>query len=331
MKQLSFTDIEYANRKKRTKRDEFLRTMDEIIPWDGWISCIKPIYYANNVGRPPRGIEPMLRMYLLQSWFNLSDEGIEDAIYDSYAFRTFMKLDFTAEQAPDATTLCKFRKLLVDNDIAKDIFQTIQDFLAQHGRIMRGGSVVDASIIDAPSSTKNAERARDPEMHQTMKGNQWRFGMKVHVGVDAGTGFVHTVTATPANVHDITEAYKLIRKDDKVVYGDSGYLGISSRDEIRDDPDMSGIDFRINRRPSQYNRLLEGFARHFERQLEHRKSSVRAKVEYPFLILKHRFGYRKTVYKGLAKNLHRLYVLFASANLLMFAGSGARQAEGCFT
>jgi IS5 family transposase len=265
-------------------------------------------------------------MYLLQAWFNLSDEGIEDAIYDSYAFRTFMKLDFTTEQAPDATTLCKFRKLLVDNQIATDIFHTIQDFLAQHGRIMRGGTVVDATIIDAPSSTKNAGGSRDPEMRQTRKGSQWRFGMKTHVGVDAGTGFVHTVTATAANAHDVTEAHKLIRDDDEVVYGDSGYLGIESRDEIKDHPDRFGIDFRINRRPSQYKKLPEGFAFRFEKQLERRKSSIRAKVEYPFLIVKRRFGYRKTVYRGIAKNLHRLLVLFASANLLMFARSGARKA-----
>ena len=325
MGQINFTDIEYSKRKKKTKRDEFLRTMDEIIPWKSWSKCIEPVYYNNKVGRPPRGIETMLRMYLLQAWFNLSDEGIEDAIYDSYAFRTFMKIDFTSEQVPDATTLCKFRKLLVDNNIAKDIFETIQDFLTQHGRIMRGGTVIDATIIDAPSSTKNQDKARDPEMHQTKKGNQWHYGMKTHIGVDAGTGYIHTVTATAANAHDITEAHKLIREDDRVVYGDSAYLGVWLRDEIFFDSNKFDIDYRINKRPNSYKKLPEGYARDFEKQYERRKSSVRAKVEYAFLLVKRQFGYKKTVYRGLEKNLHRLLILFASANLVMFAKSGARQ------
>ena len=325
MGQINFTDIEYSKRKKKTKRDEFLRTMDEIIPWESWSKCIEPVYYNNKVGRRPRGIETMLRMYLLQAWFNLSDEGIEDAIYDSYAFRTFMKIDFTSEQVPDATTLCKFRKLLVDNNIAKDIFETIQDFLTQHGRMMRGGTVIDATIIDAPSSTKNQDKARDSEMHQTKKGNQWHFGMKAHIGVDAGTGYVHTVTATAANAHDITEAHNLIREDDRVVYGDSAYLGVWLRDEIFFDSNKFDIDYRINNRPNSYKKLPEGYARDFEKQYEHRKSSVRAKVEYAFLLLKRQFGYKKTVYRGLAKNLHRLLILFASANLVMYARSSARQ------
>ncbi len=225
MKQQTFTDIEYGNRKRRTKREEFLEIMNEIIPWDEWVAIIKPIYFDNKVGRPARGIEVMLRMFLLQAWFNLSDEGIEDAIYDSYAFRQFMGLDFMSEQCPDATTLCKFRKLLVDNNIAKAFFDGIANFLEEHGHMMRGGSIVDATIINAASSTKNQEKARDPEMRQTKKGNQWYFGMKIHAGVDAGTGYIHTVTATAANVHDVSEAHKLIREDDKVVYGDAGYQG----------------------------------------------------------------------------------------------------------
>ena len=211
MHQINFTDIEYANRKRQTKRDEFLMIMDEIIPWDEWISIIKPHYFTNKTGRPARGIEPMLRMYLLQSWFNLSDEAVEDSIYDSYSFRTFMKIDFTTEQAPDATTLCKFRKLMVDNGIAQLFNEAVNRCLLHHGHMLRGGTVEDATIIDAPSSTKNSSKSRDPEMHQTKKGNQWRFGMKAHAGVDAGTGYVHTITATAANVHDITEAHNLLR------------------------------------------------------------------------------------------------------------------------
>ena len=322
MKQQTFTDMEYANRKRQTKRDEFLKIMDEIIPWDEWVDYIKPYYFDNKVGRPARGIEPMLRMFLLQSWFNLSDEAVEDSIYDSYAMRTFMRLDFTEEQAPDATTLCKFRKLLVDNKIAETFFEAIARALTQHGHMLRGGTIVDATIIEAPTSTKNLEGKRDTEMHQTKKGNQWHFGMKIHIGVDAGTGYIHSISATSANAHDIIEAHKLIRTDDEVVYGDAGYLGLALRDEIASDQRKSRIDYRINCRSGKINKMPEGFAREFEKYLERRKSSTRAKVEYAFLLLKRQFGYAKTVYRGLAKNLHRVQILLCSANLLMCARSG---------
>jgi len=322
LRQQTFTDIEYARRKRQTKRDEFLKIMDEIIPWEEWIAYIKPFYFDNKVGRPARGIEVMLRMFLLQSWFNLSDEAIEDSIYDSYAFRLFMGLDFMSEQVPDATTLCKFRKLLVDNGIAEKFFIAITHCLEEHGHMMRGCTVVDATIIEAPSSTKNKDKSRDPEMHQTKKGNQWHFGMKTHVGVDAGTGYIHSVTVTSANEHDITEAHNLIREDDEVVYGDSGYTGIEKREEIASDPQKSAIEYRINRRPSKINKIPEGLAREFEQYQERRKSSVRAKVEYTFLLLKRQFGYTKTVYRGMKKNLHRVQILLCSANLLMCARSG---------
>jgi IS5 family transposase len=322
MKQQTFADIEYANRKRQIKRDGFLKIMDEIIPWEEWIAIIKPFYFENTVGRPARGIESMLRMFLLQAWFNLSDEGIEDAIYDSYAMRTFMKLDFGQEQAPDATTLCKFRKLLVRNNIGEIFFKAITHALEERGHIMRGGSIVDATIIEAASSTKNRDKSRDPEMGHTNKGKQWHFGMKAHAGVDAGTGYVHSVTATAANKHDITEAYKLIRDDDEVLYGDAGYTGLGMREEIKSDPRKSQIEYRTNKRPGKARKMLQGAARTFERQQEGRKSSVRGKVEYAFLLIKRTFGYRKTVYKGIAKNLHRLQILFCSANLLMCARSG---------
>ena len=322
MRQQSFTDIEYANRKRQTKKDIFLKMMEEIIPWGMWIALIQPYYYDNKVGRRARGVELMLRMFLLQSWYNLSDEGIEDAIYDSYSFRKFTGIDFLREQVPDATTLCKFRALLYEHNIAQKLFEAINQALEAHGQMMRGGSVVDASIIEAPSSTKNEEKSRDPEMHQTKKGNEWHFGMKAHVGVDAGTGYIHTVTATAANVHDIVETHKLIREDDEVVYGDAGYQGIGKREEIASDPQKSQIEFRINNRPGKMKKMPEGFARVFEEDQEHRKSSVRAKVEHAFLFIKHRFGYRKTVYKGIGKNLQRLFILCASANLCMCAQSG---------
>jgi IS5 family transposase len=322
MVQQTFTDIEYANRKRRTKKDIFLKMMDEIIPWTEWIANIKPIYYDNKVGRPARGIELMLRMFLLQAWYNLSDEGVEDAIYDSYAFRSFAGLDFTQEQVPDATTLCNFRKMLYENKIAQKLFGSITRALEAHGQIMHGGTVVDATIIEAPSSTKNKDNTRDTEMHQTKKGNQYHFGMKVHAGVDAGTGYIHTITATAANEHDITQAHNLIREDDEVVYGDAGYIGIEKRDDILVEPAFDDIEFRINKRPGKNRKLPDGYARAFEEYLEYRKSSVRSKVEHVFLFVKHRFGYRKTVYKGIDKNLHRILILCTSANLCMCAQSG---------
>lgn len=318
MKQETFSDYEYSQRKRTTKREEFLENMEEIIPWEEWKEIIRPHYPDGKRGRAPKGIELMLRMYLLQCWFNLSDEGVEEAIYDSYAMRRFMGINFLEEDVPDATTLLKFRHLLERHGLGKLFFEAINRVMVATGHIMKGGSIVDATIIDAPSSTKNAEKARDPEMHQTKKGNQWRFGMKCHAGVDAGSGLVHTITATPANVHDIVEASKLIRDDDQVLYGDSGYVGLKKREEVASDTHLSSIDYRINRRPSSLPKVSEN-AFDLERYIEYRKSSVRSKVEHVFLIVKRQFGYSKVRYRGIAKNLNRLHMLFACANLLMVA------------
>ncbi|MDY3790854.1 MAG: IS5 family transposase, partial [Oscillospiraceae bacterium] len=206
MSQTTFSDIEYGNRKRITKREEFLDIMDEIIPWEEWVEFVRPYYPSGKRGRPVKGIETMLRMYLLQTWFNLSDEGAEDAIYDSYAFRKFMKIDFMTEQVPDATTLLKFRHMIEKNHLGEEFFKAINRVMEATGHIMHGGTIIDATIINAPSSTKNAEKKRDPEMHQTKKGNEWKFGMKCNIGVDAGSGLVHSITATSANVHDIKGA-----------------------------------------------------------------------------------------------------------------------------
>lgn len=321
MKQANFTDIEYQARKRVTKREKFLQTMDSIIPWKEWAAYIEPHYPSGKRGRPPMGIEKMLRMYLLQNWFNLSDEGLEDAIYDSYAMRSFLQINFMVEQVPDATTLLKFRHLLEKHNINQIFFTAIASFLDQHGFMMRGGTIVDATIINAPSSTKNVEKQRDPEMHSTKKGNQYHFGMKVSIGVDAGSGYVHSIETTSANVHDISVASKLLRDDDNVVYGDSGYLGLEKREEIRTDEKFSKIDYRINRRKGSIRKGSK-FSQDWEKYIERQKSSVRSKVEHPFLIVKKLFGYSKVAYKGLKKNTHRFYLLFASANLLMLARSG---------
>ena len=318
MSQMSFSDMEYSFRKRTTKRDEFLEIMEEIIPWDEWVEYIRPYYPDGKRGRPVRGIEKMLRMYLLQIWFNLSDEGVEDAIYDSYAMRKFMGINFMDEQVPDATTLLKFRHLIEENKLGEQMFKAINYVLEQAGCMMKGGTIVDATIINAPSSTKNAEGKRDPEMHQTKKGNEWRFGMKCHIGVDAGSGLVHTITATAANIHDINEASKLIREDDEIVYGDSGYLGIENREEISSDEHLSSVEYRINRRPGKIQKVSDQ-AINWEKYIENRKSSVRCKVEHVFRIIKGDFGYRKVVYRGIAKNLNRLNIMFACANLLMCA------------
>lgn len=226
MSQMTFSDYEYSLRKRKTKREEFLDIMNEIIPWEEWVEFVRPYYPNGKRGRPTKGIEKMLRMYLLQIWFNLSDEGVEDAIYDSYAFRKFMNIDFMEEQVPDATTLLKFRHLLEENHLGEVFFKAINRVMEATGHIMHGGTIVDATIISAPSSTKNAEKKRDPEMHQTKKGNVWKFGMKCHIGVDSGSGLVHTITATAANAHDITEAHKLLREDDL-------YMGTADILELR--------------------------------------------------------------------------------------------------
>jgi IS5 family transposase len=328
MKQQTFSDIEYLNRRKKTKREEFLDAMDKIIPWDYWVELISPYYPAGKRGRPPKGIETMLRMYLMQIWFNLSDEGIEDAIYDSYAMRNFMRIDFLTEQAPDATTLLHFRHLIEKNKIGKKIFEDVKARLGNAGLIMHGGTIVDATIISAPSSTKNREGKRDPEMHQSKKGNQWYHGMKIHSGVDAGSGYVHTITATAANVHDIEETANLIREDDEVVYGDSGYRGAEKRNEIKEDKRLSKIEFRTNIRPSDMKTPGSYKGINWEKQIENRKSSTRCKVEHPFLIVKRQFGYCKAAYRGLAKNLNRFHVLFASANIVMCSRAG-RAEEFC--
>ncbi|WP_048700911.1 IS5 family transposase, partial [Nostocoides australiense] len=204
--QLSFTDVEYGNRRRVSRREKFLEQMDATIPWGRWVGLIEPHYFQDRPGKRGRKATPigtMLRMYLLQVWFNLSDEGVEEAIYDSYAMRKFMGLDFAVEQVPDATTLLHFRHLLEEHHLGEKLFAAQNEVFEERGWIMRGGSIVDATIIAAPSSTKNATGTRDPEMHQTKKGNQWYFGMKAHIGADAGTGYVHSVTATAANVHDL--------------------------------------------------------------------------------------------------------------------------------
>lgn len=313
--QPSFTDLEYGNRRRVSRRERFLEQMDATIPWQVWVGLIEPFYYVDGPGkrgRKAKPIETMLRMYLLQVWFNLGDEAVEDAVYDSYAMRRFMRLDFAVEQVPDATTLLHFRHLLEQHDLGQRLLVAQNEIFQEQGWIMRGGSIVDATIIAAPSSTKNATGTRDPEMHQTKKGNQWYFGMKAHIGVDAGTGYVHSVTCTPANTHDLDEVARLVRPDDEVVYADAGYQGVQRRPEIGEHEQRGRIQWRIAARKGKL-RTMAGP----DRAEQSRQAGVRAKVEHPFLILKRDFGFSKTRYRGMAKNRNHLHVLFASANWLM--------------
>ena len=327
MGQLSFAEAEYSNRRRKPKVEVFLEKMDEIIPWQDWVEMVKPCYYSNTRGRKAKDLETMLRMYLMQNWFNLSDVGTEEAIYAVYPMKKFLRLDFSIESVPDATTLTKLRHIIEKNLLGEKIFADVCERLDKAGLMMHGGSILDATIIEAPTSIKNREGKRDPEMHQTQKGKQWHHGMKVHAGVDAGTGYVHTIAGTPANVNDIVESSNLIREDDEVVYGDSGYQGIQNRPEIKNDPNFKDIDYRINKRPSTLKATGDKQVGLFlDKQIEHRKSAVRCKVEHAFLIVKRQFGYAKVVYRGIAKNMNRFNILFASANLVMCFRAG-RQNE----
>ena len=274
---------------------------------------IEPLYPTRGrVGRQPIGVPRMLRMYCLQQWYGLADEALEDALYDSQALRDLVGIDLSRESIPDATTLLKFRRLLLDNDLTKALFEEINAHLAEQGLLMRAGTIVDATIIAAPSSTKNAGNTRDPEMHQTKKGNQWHFGMKAHIGVDAESGLVHTVVATPANVSDVTQAGALLHGEEATAFGDAGYRGVDKREEAR------APKWHVAMQPGKRRQLdlTRKSARMLEKA-EQLKASIRAKVEHPFHVIKNLFRHKKTRYKGLAKNEAQLFSLFGLANLVI--------------
>lgn len=293
---------------KTTRRAQFLSDMDRIVPWAELCALIAPVYPTAGNGRPPKALEMMLRIYFLQHWFNLSDPAVEDALYDSVAMRRFAGLDLGQSPAPDETTVCRFRHLLEDNELGEAIFQYVLEHLEAHGIKIGKGTIVDASIISAPSSTKNKDRARDPDMHQTKKGNQWFFGMKAHIGVDSRTKLIHAVAATAANVHDATCVPDLLHGEETRVWGDSAYQGQGDviRDCARNAQDLTNRRYRRN-----------GEVDEVERAKNKTKSSVRAKVEHPFLVIKRLFGFAKTRYRGLDKNAHRLFVTCALTNLYL--------------
>jgi IS5 family transposase len=312
--QTSFSELEYAAKKKQTRRDRFLTEIEAVTPWLALVNTVTPYYPSSGGrGRPPIGLERMLRMYVAQQCFGLSDEGTEDALYDSQAIRRFVGIDLSCEAAPDATTLLKFRRLLETHQLTASIFNAINAHLAEKGLFLREGTIVDATLIAAPPSTKNKECKRDAEMHQSKKGNQWYFGMKAHIGVDAHSGLVHTMIGTAANVHDITQAQALLHGDETDVFGDAGYLGIEKREENLELP----VIWHIAMRPSKRKALSKTSVDELQETNEYTKASIRAKVEHPFQVVKNLFRHRKARYKGLAKNTAQLFSLFGLANLML--------------
>jgi IS5 family transposase len=312
--QSSFSDAEYASKKKLTRRDRFLAEIETATPWPALVAVLLPYYpKGDGRGRPPIGLERMLRMYIAQQCFGLSDEGVEDAIYDSQAIRGFVGIDLTHESAPDATTLLKFRRLLEKHKLTERIFNEINGHLASKGLMMREGTIVDATLIAAPPSTKNKDGKRDPEMHQSKKGNDWHFGMKAHIGVDATSGLVHTVVGTAGNVADVTQAHALLHGDEIAALGDAGYQGVEKR------PENLGkkVTWHVAMKRSKRKALPNNKLGRMREKLEHLKASVRAKVEHPFHVIKNLFHHRKTRYRGLAKNTAQLFTLFGFANLVL--------------
>ena len=314
-RQTSFAQTEYARKKKVTRRDKFLGEMEKVVPWARLVALIKPHYPTGRRGRPPVGIERMLRIYFLQQWYGLADEALEDTIYDSQAMRAFTGIDLSAESVPDATTLLKFRHLLEAHNLTEGIFAEVNAMLSEHQLLMREGTLVDATIIAAPSSTKNKAGERDPEMHQTKKGNQWHFGMKAHIGADAQSGLVHTVVGTAANVSDISQTHELLHGEEKTVHADAGYIGVEKREEIIGEHD--GLDWRIAAKRGKIKAMPESWVKDLTQGFEKLKAQVRALVEHPFHIVKNLFKHRKVRYRGLKKNTAQLHTLFALANLVI--------------
>jgi IS5 family transposase len=313
--QPSFAHAEFATKKKITRREKFLARMEAVIPWAQLLAVIEPFYPKGQRGRPPIGLERMLRVYFLQQWYGLADEALEDALYDSQALQNFARIDLAAEGVPDATTLLKFRRLLETHDLCKGLFTAINADLTARGLLLREGTLVDATLIAAPPSTKNKERQRDPEMHQTKKGNQWYFGMKAHIGADRDSKLVHTVVVTAANVADITQTAELLHGQEKQVHADAGYTGVEKRAEI--EALKRKIDWQIARKRGQIKALVEGAEKETLKAMEKAKASVRAFVEHPFHVVKNLFRHRKVRYRGLAKNGHQLYILFGLANVVI--------------
>ena len=306
MKQSTLAGSGFEVHRKSTRKAEFLARMDKLVPWAEFRKVIEPFYPKTGNGRPPIGLERMLRMYFIAHWFNLADEACEDALYDVQAFREFCRIDLGRERVPDATSLLNFRHLLESHDLGAALFAKVGELLQKDGLKLSGGTIVDATIIAAPSSTKNADGQRDPEMHQTKKGNQWYFGMKVHIGADSKSGLVHSASVTPANVHDSQELPNLLRGSETRLYGDSAYTG---QKDVLKGIAPKAADF-TNRRAARNRPLTDA-----DKETNRRKSQVRAKVEHPFRPFKNLFGFARVRYRGLMKNANRAFALLALINI----------------
>jgi len=321
MKQMTLGSTGFEKHAKATRRAQFLAEMDRVVPWKELCALIEPAYSKGATGRPPVGLERMLRIYFLQQWFNLSDPAAEEALYDSLAMRQFVGIDLGREPAPDETTILRFRHLLESYDLGRQLFAAVSAHLQAQGLKVATGTIVDATIINAPSSTKNQEGERDPEMKQTQKGNQWYFGMKAHIGVDSKTKLIHAVDASAANVHDKHALPHLLHGRERRVYGDTGYAG--QKTLLRQHAPHAK-DF-TQKRGRGYRYLSPQ-----ERAKNRTKSRVRAKVEHAIGVIKRIFGFAKVRYRGLAKNAHRLFVTAALANLYLARSYLLRrQRESC--
>lgn len=313
MSQQSFADLAYQNKKKVTRREQFLQEMDTVVPWKLMLELIRPHYPEGAKGRPPMPLEKMLRVYCLQQWFALSDPGMEEALYDSESMRRFAGFRLDEDAIPDETTILNFRHLLEEHDLTEAIFNQVAQYLEKQGLIMRRGTIVDATIIHAPSSTKNqsgedGRGARDPEMSSTKKGNQWYFGMKAHVGADTEYGLVHTVKFTTASVHDSQMMEQLLHGDERTLYGDKAYANGAKQTEY----EAKGKSWRVHHKAPRGQQLTE-----HQELTNYRRSRIRSRGEHPFGVVKHTWGQRKARYKGLFKNACQFYTLFALANLQM--------------
>ena len=312
--QLTFGDAEDLGQRKRTRREVFLAEMNQVVPWPALLKLIEPHYpKLGRPGRQPYPLETMLRVHFLQQWYALSDPGMEEALYDTPVMRRFAGLG-GLDTVPDETTILNFRRLLETHDLARQMLEQVNAFLSRKGLSLRGGTIVDATIIAAPSSTKNGDGRRDPEMHQTRKGNQWYFGMKAHIGVDDESGLVHHVECTAANVADVTQVHKLLHGRETTICGDSGYTGLDKREDMQGKGDLG---YLIAAKPSVLKQIKRKSGQKLARELEHAKASLRAKVEHPFRVIKRQFGYTKVRYRGLVKNTAQVLTLFALSNLWM--------------
>jgi len=310
MDQLSFASLDFAAKKKRTKRDVFLAEMAAVVPWAALEAVIEPHYpkVGPKGGRRPFPLATMLRVYCLQQWYDLSDPGAEEALYDIQSMRTFCGLELGRDAIPDETTILNFRHLLERHALTKAIFAAVAEHLEANGEMLRGGTIVDATLIAASPSTKNKQQKRDPEMSSSKKGNQWYFGMKAHVGVDAESGLVHTAGVTTGKVHDAKVMHRLIREDDRAVYGDKGYAS----DEKKHAAEDAGVLWAVKEKAKPGRELTKR-----QRARNRRFGKVRAKVEHVFRVVKCQFGYRKVRYRGIEKNGAQLFALFALANIFL--------------